>query len=127
MYPKTPVTRGGITDRLLSDFPNLYGDLSAGSGLNSMLRDEEHARQFLARHQDKLLFGSDCSDTAGQGDKCLGARILAAIRRLAPDQAAVRKILSGNASRLLKLEPQAAGNGAGAVGAMAVESGSLLP
>src|SRR5215471_930058 len=53
MYPKTPVTAGGITDRLLSDFPNMYGDMSAGSGLNALLRDEDHARQFLKRHQDK--------------------------------------------------------------------------
>ncbi len=32
MYPKGPVTPGGLTDRYLSDYPNLYGDLSAGSG-----------------------------------------------------------------------------------------------
>jgi hypothetical protein len=32
MYPKTPVTPGGITDRLLSDYPNMFGDMSAGSG-----------------------------------------------------------------------------------------------
>ena len=25
IYPKTPVTRGGISDRLLSDYPNMYG------------------------------------------------------------------------------------------------------
>src|SRR6185436_12029867 len=29
MYPSGPVTPGGITDRLLSDYPNMYGDLSA--------------------------------------------------------------------------------------------------
>ena len=46
MYPKGPVTPGGITDRLLSDYPNMYGDLSAGSGLNALLRDEDHARSF---------------------------------------------------------------------------------
>ena len=103
MYPKTPVTPGGVTDRLLSDFPNMYGDLSAGSGLNSMLRDEAQARQFLARHQNKLMFGSDCSDRIGEGEGCLGARILAAVRRLAPDAAAVRAILYENARRLLKL------------------------
>ena len=102
MYPKTPVTPGGITDRLLADYPNMYGDLSAGSGLHSMLRDEDHAREFLARHQGKLLFGSDCSDTAGKGDGCLGARLLATVRRLAPPNA-VRKILYHNASRLLKI------------------------
>src|SRR5580765_3364357 len=103
MYPKTPVTPGGITDRLLSDYPNMYGDMSAGTGLNSMLRDEDHARGFLKRHQDKLLFGSDCSDRNARGGDCLGVKILAAIGRLAPDKVVERKILFGNASKLLKI------------------------
>jgi predicted TIM-barrel fold metal-dependent hydrolase len=100
MYPKTAVTAGGLTDRWLSGYPNLYGDLSAGSGLNSMLRDEDHARDFLKRHQDRLLFGSDCNDREGSGPKCLGSQIIAAIRRLAPDRQAERKILYGNAVKL---------------------------
>jgi predicted TIM-barrel fold metal-dependent hydrolase len=103
MYPKGPVTPGGITDRLLSDYPNVYGDLSAGSGLNAMLRDEDHAREFLKRHQDKLMFGSDCTDPFGQGGKCSGSQQIAAVRRLGPDPRAVRKILYGNAARLLKI------------------------
>jgi uncharacterized protein len=103
MYPKTPVTPGGITDRLLSDYPNMYGDMSAGSGLNSMLRDEDHAREFLKRHQDKLLFGSDCNDRDARAGNCQGTNILAAIRRLAPSKAVERKILFGNASRVLKI------------------------
>jgi uncharacterized protein len=103
MYPKTPVTPGGITDRLLSDYANVYGDMSAGSGLNSMLRDEDHARGFLKRHQNRLLFGSDCSDRKANGPDCLGSKIIAAVRRLAPDKKAERKILCDNASRLLKI------------------------
>jgi predicted TIM-barrel fold metal-dependent hydrolase len=103
MYPKGPVIPGGITDRLLSDYPNMYGDTSAGSGLNAMLRDEDHARDFLKRHQNKLLFGSDCNDRDANGPQCLGTRIIAAIRRLAPDHAAERKILHGNAVRVMKL------------------------
>jgi predicted TIM-barrel fold metal-dependent hydrolase len=103
MYPKTPVTPGGLSDRWLSDYPNMYGDLSAGSGLNSMLRDEDHARDFLKRHQDKLLFGSDCNDREGSGPKCQGSQTIAAIRRLAPGHQAERKILYGNAAKLLRL------------------------
>lgn len=102
MYPKTPVAVGGITDRLLADHDNVYGDLSAGSGLNSMLRDEEHAADFLDRHQDRLLWASDCNDTLGRGSDCIGAKGLAAVRRLAPNESAVRKILCGNAARLLR-------------------------
>ena len=104
MYPETPVTRGGISDRLLSDYPNMYGDLSAGSGLNAMLRDEEHAQGFLERHQDRLLWASDCNDRLGEGPDCIGSRGLATVRRLAPDANAVDKILSRNAARLLALE-----------------------
>jgi predicted TIM-barrel fold metal-dependent hydrolase len=104
MYPKGRVTPGGITDRLLSDYPNMYGDMSAGSGLNSMLRDEDHARDFLRRHQNKLLFGSDCNDRQANGPKCLGSQIIAAIRRLSPDKQIERKLLYANASKLLKIQ-----------------------
>jgi len=103
LYPKTKVTPGGITDRLLSDYPNMYGDMSAGSGLNSMLRDEDQAREFLTRHRDKLMFGSDCSDRKAGSEKCLGVRIIAAIRRLAPGKAAERRILHDNAARLMRI------------------------
>lgn len=104
MYPKTPVTSGGISDRLLADYPNMYGDLSAGSGLNALLRDEEHARGFLDRHQDRLLWASDCNDAIGQGPDCIGSRGLATVRRLAPDATAAAKILSRNAAGLLGLD-----------------------
>jgi uncharacterized protein len=102
MYPKGPVTPGGITDKLLSDYENMYGDLSAGSGLNALMRDEEHARAFLKRHQNKLLYGSDCNDREGAGKPCSGAQQLAAVRRLSPDAAATRKMLYGNSARLFR-------------------------
>jgi predicted TIM-barrel fold metal-dependent hydrolase len=100
LYPKGLVTPGGITDRLLTDYPNMFGDMSAGSGLNAMLRDEDHARGFLDRHQDKLLYGSDCSDVFGEGPKCSGSQMIATIRRLAPNKAVERKILFENAKRV---------------------------
>lgn len=103
LYPAGKVTPGGITDRYLRDYPNMYADHSAGSGLNALLRDEEHAREFLKRHQDKLLYGSDCADTIGRGPGCQGAQTLAAIRRLAPSREIERKILFGNSKRLFKL------------------------
>ena len=103
MYPEAPVDPGGITDRLLRDYPNVYGDLSARSGLNALLRDEDHARGFLDRHQDRLLWASDCNDVLGQGNGCIGSRSLATLSRLAPSPDALAKILSGNAIRLLRL------------------------
>ena len=107
LYPKSKVTPGGITDRLLSDYPNMFGDTSAGSGLNFQTRDEEHARAFLEKHQDKLVLGTDCDDRVGSGPTCDGAQILAGIRRLAPNKAAERKILYENARRLLRLDASA--------------------
>ncbi len=66
-YPTGPIVRGGITDKLLSDYGNLYGDLSANSGNNALSRDAEFTQDFLARHQDKLIFGSDCACSDGKG------------------------------------------------------------
>ncbi len=103
LYPKGPVTPGGLTDRYLADHPNFYADMSAGSGLNALLRDEEHARGFITRHQDKLMFGSDCNDSVGEGEKCSGSQMIAAIRRLSESKAIERKLLYGNAKRLLRL------------------------
>lgn len=103
LYPKANVEPGGLTDRYLSDYPNMFGDLSAGSGLNSLTRDEEHAREFLRRHQDKLLYGSDCNDKAGSGSACLGWRIIHAVRKLAPDEGIRRKIFRANARKVFRL------------------------
>jgi predicted TIM-barrel fold metal-dependent hydrolase len=102
-YPKGKVTAGGLTDRLLADYPNLWGDLAANSGSNALMRDEEHAREFLARHQDKLMFGSDCTDQTGRGPICIGARQIATIRRLAPTKSIERKLLYENARKLLRI------------------------
>jgi predicted TIM-barrel fold metal-dependent hydrolase len=103
LYPKGPVTPGGLTDRYLSDHSNMYGDLSAGSGLNALTRDEDFTRDFLARHQSKLLYGSDCTDVEGAGAKCQGAQTIAAIRRLAGSRSIERKLLHDNAKNLFRL------------------------
>ncbi|MBX7211287.1 MAG: amidohydrolase [Verrucomicrobiaceae bacterium] len=102
-YPKGSVTPGGITDRYLSDYPNIFADMSAGSGLNALERDEEHTRGFLGRHQDKILYGSDCADLLGRGPGCQGAGTIAAIRRLSPDKKVERKILFENSKKLFRL------------------------
>jgi predicted TIM-barrel fold metal-dependent hydrolase len=103
LYPKGRVTPGGLTDHYLSDYANMYCDLSAGSGLNALTRDEEHSRDFLKRHQDKLIYGSDCSDHEGSGSACQGAQTIAAVRRLAATRKIERKLLHGNARRIFRL------------------------
>jgi predicted TIM-barrel fold metal-dependent hydrolase len=103
MYPKGPVAPGGLTDRYLRDYPNMYADLSAGSGLNALTRDEDHTRGFFERHQDKLIYGSDCADRFGHGKECQGAQTIATIRRLASSTAIERKLLFENARKLFRL------------------------
>ena len=62
-YPSGKVVKGGLLDRILSEYPNVYGDLSAGSGLNALRRDPEFAKEFLVRNRKKLLYGTDSFDT----------------------------------------------------------------
>lgn len=106
MYPKGTITPGGLTERYLHDYPNMYGDLSAGSGLNAFKRDEAHGRTFMQQLQDKLLFGSDCWDNDGIVDTkgaCTGAPMIATIKAFAGNRVTERKILYENAKRLFKL------------------------
>ena len=103
LYPKGKVTPGGISDRYLRDYPNMFGDLSAGSGENALKRDPDHARAFLTRHQDKLLYGSDCSDSLGEASVCSGIRQIAQIREFSPNKQVERKLLYQNAKRVFKL------------------------
>lgn len=109
LYPKGPVKPGGLTDKLLGDYANLYADLSAGSGLNAMTRDPEFYRGFIARHSAKLLWGSDCDCNDGKGagvrsGLCLAGQSLPLLRKLVPDAATYRNIVYGNAAKLLKLK-----------------------
>jgi predicted TIM-barrel fold metal-dependent hydrolase len=109
-YPTGPVVRGGLADRWLAGYPNLYADLSAGSGLGGITRDPGFARDFVNRHRLKLLWATDCPCRDGQGDlgngrtrDCFAARSLPVLRDLAADQDTYQDIVDRNARRLLKL------------------------
>jgi hypothetical protein len=58
-YPTYPIKEEGAVPKLMRRYPNLYGDLSAGSGCNALARDEAHAVRFMNEFQDRLLFGTD--------------------------------------------------------------------
>lgn len=57
-YPSGKVTPGRVVE-LMRNYPNLYGDLSAGSGHNAISRDPDFGYGFLEEFQDRLLFGTD--------------------------------------------------------------------
>ncbi len=116
-YPSGPVKPGGLTDRWLSDFPNLYADMSANSGNNALSRDPEFSKGFIPRHKDKLIFGSDCSCADGKGGgvsqnnnpeasrlagKCVARETLTVLQRLASPEV-FRRITWDNGIRLFKI------------------------
>lgn len=101
MYPKTKVTAGGLTDKYLADYPNMYGDMSAGSGQNAFTRDLEHGAGFIERHQDKLCYGTDCADADGQGEKCSGSGTRDVILKLTEDAGIREKIFRSNAKNAI--------------------------
>jgi len=57
-YPKGKVISGRVPE-LLRKYPNLYCDLSAGSGYNAVSRDPEFGYDFIEEFQDRLMFGTD--------------------------------------------------------------------
>ena len=100
-----PIKPGGVTDRFLGEYPNLYADLSANSGNNLLTRDPEFAARFIERHQNKLMFGSDCPCTDGHGGgsgRCIARATLTQLKHMATPEI-FRKIVWENGPRVLKI------------------------
>ena len=58
-YRTGKITTEGVLPKLFRRYPNLYGDLSAGSGSMALMRDPEYAAKFMTEFQDRLLYGID--------------------------------------------------------------------
>jgi hypothetical protein len=87
--------------KLFRRCPNLWADLSAGSGYNALTRDPEYAVKFLVEFQDRLMFGTDiCTPT--QDLPLAGFLIQLRAAGKLPDPA-FQKIARENAIRLYKL------------------------
>ena len=91
--------------------------MSANSGNNAMSRDPEFTAGFVVRHQDKLLFGSDCACADGHGGgvsqnnnpaaarmvgKCVARETLSVLTR-SSSPAIFQKIVWGNVHRVLRI------------------------
>jgi predicted TIM-barrel fold metal-dependent hydrolase len=112
-YPTGAVVRGGVTDKLLGDYPNLFGDMSANSGNNALSRDAAFTKDFLHRHQGKLMFGSDCNCSDGRGTgteraaprmrgKCVARETLTVLAN-ATTPPVFKKLVWDNAHTVLKI------------------------
>ncbi|MGI6206660.1 MAG: amidohydrolase family protein [Anaerolineae bacterium] len=71
-YPAGPVEEPGRADQMLAECPNLYADISAGSGLRALSRDLEYTQVFARRHWRQLLFGTDFPCTSSPAGTTFG-------------------------------------------------------
>lgn len=99
-YPKGPVKPGRVVE-LMRRYPNLHGDLSAGSGFNAISRDPEFGLAFFEEFQDRLLFGTDLLWPDQDAPIVDYFRDLEENGRLSRD--VLEKIMWRNADRLLGL------------------------
>lgn len=90
-YPKGDIVPGGKVTELMRTYPNLYCDLSAGSGLNALQRNRAFSKEFLLEFQDRCLYGRDIFDN----------RLQVFLNELGLPDDCLRKIYSGNALRLV--------------------------
>ena len=102
-YPKGKVRAGRLVE-LFRKYPNLCGDLSAGSGYNALSRDPEFAYAFLEEFQDRLFFGTDiCSPTDIDSDMLkLSSFLDQAMLAGKISYTAYEKVSRGNALALLE-------------------------
>lgn len=112
-YPTGKITPGGVSDRMLGEFLNFYGDFSANSGRNFLGRDPDFAARFIERHQAKLMFGCDCPCRDGHGagqvstqpliaGKCVARETLTALKQLT-SPTLFRRITWVNGTKLMKI------------------------
>jgi len=99
-YPKGKVTPGRAVE-LMRRYPNLHGDLSAGSGLNAISRDPEFGYGFMEEFQDRLYFGTDIANVPQELPQVGYFRKLRVEKLISKD--AYEKITCRNAARLLGL------------------------
>jgi predicted TIM-barrel fold metal-dependent hydrolase len=100
-YPRGPVAPGGSVVRLMRKYPQLWGDISANSGLKALQRDLEFTSGFVDEFQDRLVLGLDTcqiTDDRQHTDWLRQCRDSGLIT-----QAVFEKICWRNLARLLKI------------------------
>lgn len=91
-YPSGPFNPGRL-EKAMEGNPNLWADLSAGSGLGALKRDSGYAKKFLSRFSDRVVFARDY----------FGDELIQFLDSLTLAKKVKMKILSGNALRILGL------------------------
>lgn len=102
-FPKGKIVEGRIP-KLLREYPNLWCDLSANSGMNALMRDPDYAARFIEEFSDRILYGCDiCAPENTQQFEMNDF-----LNKMREDKMISEenyyKFVRGNALRLLKLE-----------------------
>ena len=102
-YVSGKVNEGRIA-YLMREYPNLYCDLSAGSGFNAISRDPDYAYRFIEEFSDRLMYGTDaCSAT---WDKPLDEWLDESYEKGFISYDNYKKICRGNAIKLFNLNEE---------------------
>lgn len=102
-YPEGKIEEEGAVPRLMRKYPNLYGDLSAGSGCNALTRDREYAVKFLNEFQDRLFFGTDICQPSMPTLRPLAQFLNSLLANGEISQSVFNKVARENAIRVLGL------------------------
>ncbi len=102
-YPTGPVTPGRVVE-LMRRYPNLCGEMSAGSGYNAVSRDPAFGYAFIEEFQDRLYYGTDICDPRNIDNPMLklAAFLDEGVEKGYISQAAYEKVSRGNALALLE-------------------------
>ena len=98
-YPQGETKPGGAMDALMEKYPNIYGEMSAGSGAGAIKRDTKFYREFVLRRSDRIMFGTDY---LAPGQEVPQFELVKQLN-LPPDVQA--KVFRDNARKLLGLTP----------------------
>jgi hypothetical protein len=103
-YPRGKVTSEGRIYEMMRACPNLYCDLSAGSGMNALRRDTENAAKFIEEFSDRILYGCDICGTKNKHQYEFDAFLTQMVEDGLMSEENYRKIVRTNAIRLLGLD-----------------------
>ena len=103
-YGESTVVPGGRVVELMQKYPNIYCDLSAGSGHHAMMRDEAFFAWFVEKFSDRIMYGCDICHPDNTHPFIFRDFLYRMIEEGKLREETYVKIVRENAIRILKLE-----------------------
>ncbi len=98
-----PYQSEGVLFSMMREYPNLFCDLSANSGMFAFCRQEDHAIRFLNEFSDRICFGCDMTPGVYDQTPKLIAQLDKYYQSGAISEEVYRKLAFENAQRLFSL------------------------